>query len=76
MKCYRCPNQTRDEQTYACDSCIAEYESHHAKTEAKSRTICCPSCDAKIGEPCLTGSGVERGSSHMTREKLAKKVAR
>jgi hypothetical protein len=36
----------------------------------------CPDCQAAIGQPCTTGSGVVRIYPHVSREKAAAKVVK
>jgi hypothetical protein len=76
MRCLDCKTEIKDGKGYFCEACLAAAKAAGAAKEAESRTVACPSCHQPAGSPCLTGSGVERGSSHVTREALVKKLAK
>jgi hypothetical protein len=71
MICFSCKTAPAVEGGNYCEPCNRESVAFRDALEKKFREVECPSCDAKAGEPCLSGSGVERGCAHRTREKLA-----
>lgn len=75
MRCFSCKDEIEDNShVYFCKACLAASDTARAEEEAQSRTVDCPSCHAKAGQPCLTGSGAVRNSAHVTREDLVKKL--
>jgi len=74
MNCVYCPNKVHDGY-YVCDECLAATRAQLAQSEAKSRSIKCACCKQPIGAPCITGSGVPRPSSHVVRERRARRKA-
>lgn len=44
--------------------------------EVRALAVACPDCQAAIGVPCTTGSGVVRTWPHVVREKAAAKAAK
>jgi hypothetical protein len=71
MNCYSCRTAPAVAGGNYCEPCQQKANAFRDELEKRFREVECPSCDAKVGEPCLSGSGVERGCAHRTREKLA-----
>jgi hypothetical protein len=74
--CFSCGTAPRVGDGIYCAACRKEADEYYAQVEALARTVACPSCDAQVGQPCVSASGVEREVSHMARQQKAEKKAK
>lgn len=76
LLCHDCRTADRVENSAYCKPCGERHAEAARQREAANRGVDCPDCHARPGRPCVTGSGVERGSVHVTREKAAIRAAK
>jgi hypothetical protein len=76
LLCHSCRVADREENSAYCKPCGERKAEEMRQREAFNRGVECPDCHARPGRPCVTGSGVERGTVHVTREKLANRRAK